>query len=79
MDYSRISESLNNETIKVSVVSLGGVNAYDVTAGMTVSAFKAKYGLEGTKIVNENGDTLDNSTVLSRNMQVFVSTPKKNG
>lgn len=82
MDYSRINNNLNApeaREAKVSVVSLGGVQDYTVRAGMTVSEFKSVYGLNGTKIVNENGDTLTSDAIISRDMQVFVSTPKKNG
>lgn len=83
MDYSRINSNLNAPEVaaeaKVSVVSLGGVQDYTVRAGMTVSEFKSVYGLNGTKIVNENGDTLTSDAIISRDMQVFVSTPKKNG
>ena len=85
MDYSRINDQLNSpaqpiySNVQVSVVSLGGVSDYTVTAGMTVDQFKNQHGLTGTKIVNENGDTLNNNDIITSNMQVFVSTPKKNG
>lgn len=81
-DFSNINNSLNAaapSNINISIVSLGGVEAKQIEAGMTVGTFKARYGLEGTKMVDESGNTLENSAVLSADTQVFVSTPKKNG
>lgn len=79
MNYSRINDNLNNSSAKVSVISLAGVNEYEITAGMTVGEFKARYGLEGTKVVTEAGDTLENNAILNNDIQIFISTPKKNG
>lgn len=81
-DFQNISNSLNQEEhqrITISVVSLGGVTTNDIDAGTTVADFKARYGLTGKKLVNEEGDALSNDTVLSSDMQLFVSTPKQNG
>jgi hypothetical protein len=86
MDYSNINNALNAPevpaapaTAKVSIVSLGGVNEYEITAGMTVGDFKSRYGLDGTKVVDQAGNTLENTAILSSDVQLFVSTPKKNG
>lgn len=82
MDFTNISNGLNKEerpNVKVTIVALGGLETKEVQAGMTVGDFKRINGLEGTKIVNEAGDTLDNNAIISSDMQVFVSTPKKNG
>lgn len=85
MDYSQINNALNTTTpaapatAKISIVSLGGVNEYEISAGMTVGDFKMRYGLDGTKVVDQAGNTLENNAVLSQDAQLFVSTPKKNG
>lgn len=81
-DFDAINEALNSEerqTIDVKIVRLGGQDVQTIEAGMTVADFKAKYGLEGTKLVSAEGDILRNSDVLREDMKVFVSTPKKNG
>ena len=83
MDYSSINNALNSSaapaTAKISIISLGGVNEYEITAGMTVGDFKARHGLDGTKVVDQAGNTLENNAILSADTQLFVSTPKKNG
>ena len=83
MDFTNISNGLNREeerpNVKVTIVALGGLDTKEVQAGMTVGEFKRINSLEGTKIVDEAGNTLENNAVISGDMQVFVSTPKKNG
>lgn len=83
MDFTNISNGLNREeerpNVKVTIVALGGLDTKEAQAGTTIGDFKRTNGLEGTKIVDEAGNTLENSAVISSDMQVFVSTPKKNG
>ena len=83
MDFTNISNGLNRAeerpNVKVTIVALGGLDTKEAQAGTTIGDFKRVNGLEGTKIVDEAGNTLENSAVISGDMQVFVSTPKKNG
>lgn len=83
MDINAINSSLNTEnapaSIKVTLVSLGGVQDYDLTAGITVREFKSRNGLSDMKIVTADGTALSDTDTISGDVQLFVSTPKKNG
>ena len=88
MDYSRINSALNNETpaqptqpveYEVTIVTLGGVQTLKATEGMSVAEFKNKYALNGTTLVDEEGNVLNNAAIFDEDTQIFVSTPKKNG
>lgn len=79
-DFERIDESLNRPNdVKVTLVTLSGVNTTEVRHGMTVSEFKAQQGLCGAKLVDEDGNALANTDVITSNMSLYISTPKKNG
>jgi len=83
MDINAINSSLNTEntpaSIKVTLVSLGGVQDYDLTSGITVREFKSRNGLSDMKIVTADGTALSDTDTISGDVQLFVSTPKKNG
>lgn len=81
-DFESINNSLNStepSTVKVALVTLSGVQTKEVEAGISVATFKARYGLEGKKIVDEDGDTLQANDVITGDTQLFISTPKQNG
>ena len=83
MDFENINNAAINgssaEEITVELVTIGGVQKHSIEEGMTVADFKAKYGLDGMNIVDEDGDVLKNTDTLESDCQLFVSTPKKNG
>jgi hypothetical protein len=83
-DFNQINESLNNNTsaqniAKVTITSLGGVNNYEITPGTTVRELKSRYGLGDMKIVNAEGVALADADQITGDVQLFVSTPKRNG
>ena len=83
-DFNQINESLNNNesvntTARVTITSLGGVNNYDITPGTTVRELKSRYGLSDMKIVNAEGVALLDNDTITGDVQLFVSTPKRNG
>lgn len=84
-DFNQINESLNNSTpttpavAKVTITSLGGVNNYEITPGTTVRDLKARYSLGDMKIVNAEGVALMDADQITGDVQLFVSTPKRNG
>lgn len=82
-DFNAIQEGLNQparpETVEVSLVTLGGVNTSNVAYGMTIADFKARNGLGDANIANADGEVLANSAVITEDMELFVSTPKRNG
>ena len=81
--YNAIKEGLNQparpETVEVSLITLGGVNTSNVAYGMTIADFKAKNSLGDANIANADGEVLANSAVITEDMELFVSTPKRNG
>ena len=84
-DFNQINNSLNDNTpatpsvVKVTITSLGGVNNYDITPGTTVRELKSRYGLDDMKIVNTEGVALADADQITGDVQLFVSTPKRNG
>lgn len=81
-DFDAINDELNRTEpakVEISIVTLGGIQKQEVTEGMTIGQLKSRFGLEGTKVVDEDGDALDNNFVIDGDMELFVSTPKKNG
>jgi len=81
-DFDAINDELNRTEpakVEISIVTLGGIQKQEVTEGMTIAQLKSRFGLEGTKIVDEDGNALDNNYALEDDMELFVSTPKKNG
>lgn len=85
MDINAVNNALNANTTaapataKVSIVSLGGVNDYEITSGTTIRDLKARYGLADMKIVTGDGTVLNDSDTISSDIQLYVSTPKRNG
>ena len=69
----------SREEIEIEVVSLSGSEKKKATVGMTVGDFKRLNGLVGTTIIDEDSDVLRDDDTLEENMQVYISTPKKNG
>lgn len=67
------------ETVQVEIVTLSGVRTVEATDGMTVKEFKEANGLAGTKIIDENSNLLRDNDIITSGMQLYVSTPKKNG
>ena len=69
----------SNSTVRVEVVTLSGTNTYDVEEGTTVGAFKASNGLQGYKVISGDNVVLKDSDVLEQDIQLIISSPKKNG
>lgn len=81
-DFNAINENLNSvesSTVQVNLVTLGGVSTSEVTYGMTISEFKTRNGLGDAKIANAEGDILSGSDIITEDMELYISTPKKNG
>lgn len=74
-------DAFNNERseIEIEVVTLSGVEKKKTLEGTTVADFKRANGLVGTTIIDEDSEVLRDDDVLGESMQVFISTPKKNG
>lgn len=74
-------EAFNDDRneIEIEVVTLSGVEKKKATEGMTVKEFKRLNGLVGTTIIDEDSEVLRDEDTLEGNMQVYISTPKKNG
>lgn len=75
-------DALNEPEVRefeVELVTLAGVTKKTVTEGMTVKQFKEANDLVGTKMIDEDSNVLRDSDELSEDMQIYVSTPKKNG
>lgn len=69
----------SKSTVQVEVVTLSGTNTYDVEEGTTVGAFKEAHGLNGYKVISGDNELLKDSDVLEDDVQLIVSSPKKNG
>lgn len=85
-NFNEINEALNNETteakdtVTVELVTLSGLQTYEVVEGTTIKQFKDAHGLSNdVKIVSEDGDVLRYNDVIEEDMSLFISTPKKNG
>lgn len=82
-DFNAIQEGLNRparpKTVEVSLVTLGSVNTSNVSYGTTIADFKRANGLGDANIANADGEVLANSAVITKDMELFVSTPKRNG
>lgn len=85
-NFNEINEALNNETVEekdtitVELVTLSGLQTYEVEEGTTIRQFKEAHGLSSdVKIVSEDGDVLRANDVIEEDMSLFISTPKKNG
>lgn len=75
-------DALNEPEVRefeVELVTLAGVTKKTVKEGMTVKQFKEANDLVGTKMIDEDSNVLRDSDELSEDMQIYVSTPKKNG
>lgn len=74
-------DAFNNERneIEIEVVTLSGAEKKKTLEGTTVADFKRANGLVGTTIIDEDSEVLRDDDVLEESMQVFISTPKKNG
>lgn len=86
VDFREIKESLENsgergveDLVKVELITLSGLQEYEVEEGMTIKEFKEKHNLNEVKIVNEDGDVMRNNDIIECDSQFFISTPKKNG
>lgn len=75
-NFDALNESAE---IQVELVTLAGVEKITATEGMTVKEFKEANNLVGTKMIDDNSDVLRDSDTLTEGMQIYVSTPKKNG
>lgn len=64
---------------EVELVTLAGVKKVSVKEGMTVKQFKETNDLVGTKMIDEDSNVLRDSDTLEEGMQIYISTPKKNG
>lgn len=75
-NFDALNESAE---IQVELVTLAGVEKITATEGMTVKEFKEANNLVGTKMIDDNSDVLRDSDTITEGMQIYVSTPKKNG
>ena len=79
-NFDAINDAMNQpEEIEVTIVRLGGVDTKKVAPNMTVANFKERFGLEGKKLVDGDGNILDNRDTLADGIEIYVSTPKENG
>lgn len=86
-NFNDINETLSNnrveeekDTYSIELVTLSGVQNYEVEEGTTIRQFKEAHGLSSdVKIVDEDGDVLRANDVIDDDMSLFISTPKKNG
>lgn len=76
LNFDALNESAE---IQVELVTLAGVEKITATEGMTVKEFKEANNLVGTKMIDDNSDVLRDSDTITEGMQIYVSTPKKNG
>lgn len=72
-------DAFNNNEIEVELITLSGVQAVKATEGMTVKEFKKANNLVGTKIIDDDSNLLRDTDTIEEGMQLYVSTPKKNG
>lgn len=72
-------DALNQNDVTVEIVTLSGIDKVTATEGTTIKEFKEANGLVGTKLIDENSDVLRDSDTIRDGMQVFLSSPKKNG
>lgn len=86
VDFREINDSLENaeekdptDVLKVELITLSGLQEYEVEEGMTIKEFKEKHNLNDVKMVNEDGDVMRNNDIIECDSQFFISTPKKNG
>lgn len=75
-NFDALNESAE---IQVELITLAGVEKITATEGMTVKEFKEANNLVGTKMIDDNSDVLRDSDTITEGMQIYVSTPKKNG
>ena len=83
-DFNAINNALNSSATvpavaKVSIVALGGVSDYEITPGTSIREIKSRYGLSDMKIVTGDGTVLNDNDTISGDVQLYVSTPKRNG
>lgn len=72
-------DALNDEQIKVQIVTLNSVEDVEVTSTTTVKELKARLGITNAKLIDEDSNLLRDNDTLEEGMQIYVSTPKKNG
>ena len=72
-------DALNQNEVTVEIVTLAGIEKVTAEEGMSIKDFKAQNNLVGTKLIDENSDVLRDSDTVREGMQIFLSTPKKNG
>ena len=76
-DFDALNETENE--FEVKLVTLAGIKDVTVKEGMTVRQFKEANDLVGTKMIDEESNVLRDSDTIEEGMQIYVSTPKKNG
>lgn len=72
-------DALETNEVEIELVTIGGRDRLTVEEGQTVKDFKQTNGLNGTRIIDQNGSVLRDTDTIKEGMQLFVSTPKKNG
>lgn len=72
-------DQLNETEVQVELVSISGTRKVEATEGMTIKAFKEANGLVNAKLIDEDSNVLRDGDVVYEGMQIFVSTPKRNG
>lgn len=72
-------DAFNSNEVEVELITLSGVETVKATEGMTVGEFKQANNLVGKKIIDDDSNLLRDTDTIEEGMQLYVSTPKKNG
>lgn len=72
-------DALNDATFDVELITLQEVKKVEVREGMTIKEFKSLNGISSATLIDEDSNRLRDNDVLEEGMQIYVSTPKKNG
>lgn len=72
-------DALNDETFNVELITLQEVKKVEVREGMTIKEFKSLNGISNATLIDEDSNRLRDNDTLEEGMQIYVSTPKKNG
>ena len=77
IDFSQLDKA---NDVKVELVTLAGRRDYQVEEGTTIATLRELYGLQGTKILDATTNSLmKDSDVITGDVQLIVTNPKKNG
>lgn len=83
--FEDIANTLENgaeatpENVKISLVTMDSVQNYTIDEGTTVAEFKRANDLVGRRLSDEYSNLLRDTDIFEEDMEIFVSTAKKNG